>query len=132
MSDARRQRKGRNSEKREKFHRGFYRCINFNKFVKNDGSPYIKIRLVNTSEYIDGYLWSMLDIYEKRIKKGDVYAVKAIKEKYNGISILNIRYINRITDNRFKRYNYISEDISPSKKTIQNINFDEFNNILTK
>ena len=73
---------------------GFYRCINFNKLLKNDGSPYIKISLINSSEYIDGYLWSMLNIYEKRINKGDIYAVKAIKEDYNGIPVLNIKSIN--------------------------------------
>ena len=99
------------SLKKEKFHRGFYRCVNFNKLLKNDGTPYIKLRLINSSEYIDGYLWSILDIYEKRISKGCVYAVKAIKEKYNGISILNIRYINKITDQRYKIYNYTSKDI---------------------
>jgi len=110
---------------RDKLIKDYYKCIQLQTLKKNNGSPYLKIRLLNDCGIIDGYLWDMIDFYAKKINQNSIYAIKAKKEIYNNEKVLHIKNINLVLKNNYDRYGYSSKKISLSNKKLSEYYYDK-------
>ena len=54
---------------KDKLTKKYYKCIKVQRLKKNNGDPYIQLRLINSNQIIDGYIWDMISLYEKRINE---------------------------------------------------------------
>ena len=61
------------SFKKDKFLKDYYKCIHYQKLIKKDSAPYIKIRLLNSKGVFDGYLWDMIDFYAEKINEEEIF-----------------------------------------------------------
>ena len=117
---------------KDKLYKDYYKCIQLEKLIKNNGDSYIKVRLLNKSGIIDGYIWEMIDFYKDRIKEGSTYAIKSKKEIYNNNSILNIKHLNKVDGGRYNRYSYNKSNITVSTEKVFEYYYNEVINLILK
>ena len=115
------------SFKKDKFLKDYYKCIHYQKLIKKDSAPYIKIRLLNSKGVFDAYLWDMIDFYKDRIKEGYIYAIKAKQEIYNNKITLNIKHINLVNGGKYDKYNY---DIKKTELSNQELTKYYYNELI--
>ena len=58
----------------------YFKCLSITKNTKQNGSPYLFLKLQNSQEIVDGYLWKNLELYQKRIQVDTLYAIKDLIE----------------------------------------------------
>ena len=112
--------------------RDYFKCLSITKNTKQNGDPYLFIKLQNSKEIVDGYLWKKIELYQKRILKDGLYAIKYQEEMYNDSKVLNIKNINSIKDDRYKKYGYSSNSVLINSKVINNNFFNEISNFILK
>ena len=117
---------------KDKLYKDYYQCIQATRMSKRNGDFYLKIKLINKDGVIDGFLWNILDVFEKRVRGGDIYAIKAKKEIYNKRSVLNIKSINPVSYFRYKKYGYNKNNIIISKKKMLISNYIELIDLVSK
>ena len=116
---------------KDKLSKDYYKCIQVQHLKKNNGSSYLKIRLVNKSGMINAYLWDMINFYAKEIIEERVYAIKAKEEVYNDERILNIKHIKPADNDRYDKYGYNPQKINLSKKKISEYQYNELMSLLS-
>ena len=116
---------------KDKLTKKYYKCIKVQRLKKNNGDPYIQLRLINSNQIIDGYIWDMISLYEKRINEDSIYAIKAKEELYNDNKVLNIKSINLVDDDRYNKYHYSSKNINLSSQKILEYHYDELINLIS-
>ena len=108
----------------------YFKCLSITKNIKKDGNPYLFLKLQNSKEIIYGYLWNKLELYQSKIKVDCVYAIKYQNDIYNGLKVLNIKNINQVEGDRYKRYNYSSKAVLMTMTAKNNYFFNEISNFI--
>ena len=108
----------------------YFKCLSITKNIKKDGNPYLFLKLQNSRQIIHGYLWNNLELYQSKIKVDCVYAIKYQNDIYNGLKVLNIKNINQVEGDRYKRYNYSSKTVLMTMTAKNNYFFNEISNFI--
>ena len=99
-------------------YKDYYKCLSIVENTKKNGEDYLYLKLQNKEAIIDGYLWNNIHIYKQKIVSNQIYAIKYELDRYNNLEVLNIKNINPVLDNNYRRYGYSPSMVkmSPAKK----------------
>ena len=108
----------------------YFQCLSIQKFKKRNQEEYLYLRLKSANGIINGYLWDMVEHFEKRIISGEVYAIKYEEDLFQNKKVIKIKNILSVSARSFDKYGFKSNQIKVSNNEINRYYYDEIINLL--
>ena len=106
-------------------YKDYYKCLSIVENTKKNGEDYLYLKLQNKNTIIDGYLWSNTEFYRKKIINNQIYAIKYELDRYNNLEVLNIKNINPVLNDNYRRYGYNPSMVKMSLTKKKQFDFDQ-------
>ena len=108
----------------------YFQCLSIQKFKKRNQEEYLYLRLKSANGIINGYLWDMVEHFEKRIISGEVYAIKYEEDLFQNKKVIKVKNILPVNARSFDKYGFKSNQIKVSNNEINRYYYDEIINLL--